>query len=385
MVQNLNRYSYVLNNPLRYNDPTGHLFEGIGREINRGLKTGGKALRNPGAFLQNTWDKAGRGLSDPRYLRLTASIAISVVATVYCPIGADAAWYQTAAYYAAVGATSSYVASNGDSKAALNGAYAGAAFNMVGTYFEYAKGAGQLSGSSLMAAKIAAHGVVGGLSAQSQGGSFESGFLSAGLSQGVGQYMDANGFGYAADAQGMDIAYNAGVAAIVGGTISSISGGSFEQGALNAAMGRLFNDGAHAGILGTMGIGYGEYGAAVRGFVTTAGEWLAGSDAVAAGRAGAVGIVGWAVFHSDEIGPEAAQPKPAEPKIEGHAEERANERGVSPEAIIDALHNPIKSKPIRTDSLGRPSQQIIGNQATVVVNPETGKIITVWPTSSRMK
>jgi hypothetical protein len=44
----------------------------------------------------------------------------------------------------------------------------------------------------------------------------------------------------------MGLAYNAGVAAVVGGTISSVTGGSFESGALNAAMGRLFNDTAHA-------------------------------------------------------------------------------------------------------------------------------------------
>jgi hypothetical protein len=157
---------------------------------------------------------------------------------------------------------------------------------------------------------------------------------------------------------------------LIGGGLSSQSqGGSFESGALNAAMGRLFNDTAHAGIIGTLGVGYAEGVATVRGFVTTAGQWLAGSDAVAAGRAGAVDIIGWAVFHSDEIGPEDTQIKPAEPQVEGHAEDRAKERGVSPEAIADALNNPIKTKPIRTDSLGRPSQQLVGKQATVVVNP----------------
>jgi len=30
--QNLNRYSYVLNNPIRYNDPTGHYAEGFACE-----------------------------------------------------------------------------------------------------------------------------------------------------------------------------------------------------------------------------------------------------------------------------------------------------------------------------------------------------------------
>ena len=31
--------------------------------------------------------------------------------------------------------------------------------------------------------------------------------------------------------------------------------------------------------------------------------------------------------------------------------------------------------------MGRPSVKYIGNKATIVVNPETGKIITVYPTN----
>ncbi|HYX32142.1 MAG TPA: RHS repeat-associated core domain-containing protein [Oligoflexus sp.] len=71
MVQSLNRYSYVVNNPLRYNDPTGHFFtDHFFREVGRGIKSAGKALSNPGLYLEQTWNKFGRGVSDPRYLRL---------------------------------------------------------------------------------------------------------------------------------------------------------------------------------------------------------------------------------------------------------------------------------------------------------------------------
>jgi hypothetical protein len=83
------------------------------------------------------------------------------------------------------------------------------------------------------------------------GGKFESGFLSSGLSQGVGQYMDATGIGYSQNPQGWDYASSAATAAVVGGTVSEITGGTFEQGALTAAMGRLMNDGAHAALEAT--------------------------------------------------------------------------------------------------------------------------------------
>lgn len=37
---------------------------------------------------------------------------------------------------------------------------------------------------------------------------------------------------------------------------------------------------------------------------------------------------------------------------------------------------------VATDSMGRQSQRFIGRTAEVVVNPETGRIISINPTSS---
>jgi RHS repeat-associated protein len=236
LLQNFNRYSYVINNPLSYTDPSGHLFKHAFRELGRGLTSASKALQNPGRFLEKTWSKLSKGASDARYHRLAASIAISVAATIWQPQWASASWEQTAAYYAAVGYTSSYVATNGDKKAALNGAITAAAFNVVGSYFENVK-----MDTGMRLAKVAAHGTVGGLSAVANGGRFESGFLSSGLSELAGQ----NNLYGSAKGNGWEIASGAARAAIVGGTISELSGGSFESGALNAAMGRLFNGVAH--------------------------------------------------------------------------------------------------------------------------------------------
>jgi hypothetical protein len=66
-----------------------------------------------------------------------------------------------------------------------------------------------------------------------------------------------------------------------------------------------------------------------------------------------------------------------------HAQQRALERNVSQADIHDALQNPLKVTDVQYRDNG-PSVKYIGNKATVVVNPETGKIITVHPTSTKL-
>lgn len=83
-------------------------------------------------------------------------------------------------------------------------------------------------------------------------------------------------------------------------------------------------------------------------------------------------------------------PPPATPKpvagvegFTGHGVEQAINRGVKPSSILDALKNPLEKKPVVIDSLGRPGQRIIGREAEVVINPQTKKIISVNPTSTK--
>ncbi len=66
-----------------------------------------------------------------------------------------------------------------------------------------------------------------------------------------------------------------------------------------------------------------------------------------------------------------------------HGVERAIERGVKPAAIHDAIKNPLKVGEIVTDKAGRQSQRYVGKTAETVVNPQTGKIISVNPTSTK--
>jgi len=66
-----------------------------------------------------------------------------------------------------------------------------------------------------------------------------------------------------------------------------------------------------------------------------------------------------------------------------HALNRAIERGVNPKSILDALKKPLKIGENIIDKLGRQSQRFIGKKAEVVVNPQTGKVISVNPTSTK--
>jgi hypothetical protein len=69
--------------------------------------------------------------------------------------------------------------------------------------------------------------------------------------------------------------------------------------------------------------------------------------------------------------------------IEGHIVDRMAERDVTLEDIKDAIDNPLKIKGIKIDSLGRPSFPVIGEKATIYVNPNTGKITTTHKTGSK--
>ena len=67
-----------------------------------------------------------------------------------------------------------------------------------------------------------------------------------------------------------------------------------------------------------------------------------------------------------------------------HIADQAVLRGVGASAMQDALTNPLNIGKIKVDSIGRPSQNFIGRGATVSVNPESGALVTVWQTGSRI-
>ena len=52
-------------------------------------------------------------------------------------------------------------------------------------------------------------------------------------------------------------------------------------------------------------------------------------------------------------------------------------------AAKNALQNPLERTKIKFDEQGRPSYQLIGEEATVAVNPETGVVTSIWPTRTQ--
>ena len=65
--------------------------------------------------------------------------------------------------------------------------------------------------------------------------------------------------------------------------------------------------------------------------------------------------------------------------VSTHVYEQAVKREVKAASVSSALTSPLKTGNIRKDR----SQQFIGEHATVVINVDTGKVVTVWPTSSK--
>ncbi|GAB4201385.1 MAG: hypothetical protein Tsb002_37950 [Wenzhouxiangellaceae bacterium] len=218
--QNLNRYSYVLNNPLSYTDPSGYFFKAIGK------------------FFK-------------RYGRTLAAIGIGVLTS---GIASGAIWSSLGiagtstgfAVAVAGGALAGYV-STGSLKGALFGAFSAAAFYGVGETFQSAakdnitKGISVSSKSGLTfgqrLAKTITHAAVGGTMQELNGGKFGHGFASAGVTQAFGGYIsDVGGNNFGGSAARISLA------AVVGGTASELTGGKFTNGAVTGAFSRAFND-----------------------------------------------------------------------------------------------------------------------------------------------
>ncbi|MDK1312760.1 RHS repeat-associated core domain-containing protein [Pseudoalteromonas ardens] len=204
-LQNYNAYSYVLNNPLSYTDPSGYLFSAL-KNVNKKLKP---------------------------FTSLIVGVGLIYIT------GGAASWFASSWYGAATaGAISGAAgaAANGGNilKGALTGAASAAAFYGVGTAF------GKVEfGSMLHAGKIAAHGLVGGVMAELQGGNFGHGFVAAGVTQAFAPGIDA------IDAGSSFSIARVVVSAIVGGTASKLSGGKFANGAVTGGFSRMFNDEMH--------------------------------------------------------------------------------------------------------------------------------------------
>ncbi|MDO6581317.1 RHS repeat-associated core domain-containing protein [Photobacterium sp. 2_MG-2023] len=196
--QSFNRYSYVLNNPMKYNDPSGHFFKKLFKEIGR--------------FLD-------------KYAVTIIQIGLIALASMAGP-WAGAAMAGVLGY------------AQGGVRGALTSIATSLMFMGIGNAFGTAKVA---FGNAAWAAKTLAHGVAGGISSVMSGGKFGDGFWSAALTQAFAPSIDTMMPGES----GVALMGRVAIAAVVGGTGSKLSGGKFENGAVTGAFSRLFNHEMH--------------------------------------------------------------------------------------------------------------------------------------------
>ncbi len=178
--QNFNRYSYLWNNPLNGTDPSGYL-----------------------------------GIAERQWLGVIITIA-AVVTQQYWAAGfvAKTAAAYTAFVYAGVGAVSGGVSTQSTS-GALWGAFSGL---MMASMGNVTSGWGDLSAGLAM-------GTTAGTISVMQGGKFGHAFASAGLGRFAQRWMpETRSVG------------NTVKAALIGGSVSAISGGKFANGAVTGAL-----------------------------------------------------------------------------------------------------------------------------------------------------
>ncbi len=192
--QNYNRYSYVLNNPMSYTDPSGYFFASLFKGVRKFVK---------------------------KYWRTALAIGIAAVTGYGVNLFVALEAYSGAAIIAATGgALAGYVAT-GSLKGATVGALSSLAFFGIGQAFGASSGFFQSGGAGHMGA----HALTGGIISDLQGGNFGHGFWSAGITKGT----------QVSGAMPDDLIGGVISSAVVGGTVSSLTGGKFANGATTAA------------------------------------------------------------------------------------------------------------------------------------------------------
>jgi RHS repeat-associated protein len=217
LLQNYNRYSYVLNNPLRYTDPTGEWIQ----------------------VLQAFALVIGAALADSNNKDLKIIGTLMMMAAMNGVVAEGGLLQAAAAGEAMISAVASFA-----SAAIANTiAYGPEAGIKAGLFAAAFTGAGGIPGA-LSPERIIAHALLGCLQQATSGGKCGPGAAAAAFGK--------IATGVASEAFGLnDFGSKFAVTTVVGGTASVIGGGKFASGAAQAGFGYLFNAAAHDRQAGT--------------------------------------------------------------------------------------------------------------------------------------
>jgi RHS repeat-associated protein len=207
--QNFNRYSYVLNNPLMYTDPSGY-------------STWTQVRRPVVAIIVAVVAQAAAGAAMTAYADAVGETAFAAASETGTVLTA-----QGQAVAAAAGGFASGGVSGGNIQNAIAGAFQAVALFGVGEALGHS---GEAFGGSTHVARIAAHATIGCVTSGVQGGSCGQGAASAGFAAFAGPVIQTEDFA-------------AGLAghAVAGGLGSMAAGGKFANGAITGTFGYLYN------------------------------------------------------------------------------------------------------------------------------------------------
>ena len=199
-LQNHNRYSYVLNNPMSYTDPSGYFFKKL-------LK---KTMQATGSwYVHKFLNKVG----------LSGIVSTVLNFIPYC-YGWCSAVFNAQATFVATGSLGASIRAG-----AITYASSWATGQVGATY-----GAGTFE-------NVLGNAIVGGVTSSLSGGKFGHGFIAAGVAAGLKGEKGDFGLGTEANMKPARVL----TAAVVGGTASVIGGGKFANGAVTGAFTQLFN------------------------------------------------------------------------------------------------------------------------------------------------
>ncbi|GHC11877.1 RHS repeat-associated core domain-containing protein [Cerasicoccus arenae] len=219
--QSFNRYSYVLNNPIKYNDPSGHIIPLLAVPLAASLAASAAA---------------------------SAAITAATIAAIVSVVGMAVAFAGLAAFATVTqgGSTKDILINAGVTFAsAVGSAYIGSIFSSYAvTFFADTLALGNAASSFSALAQATATGLFQGGLSEATGGDFGASFVSsfAGTILGAAVASDT-AQGLLSHIGGDNWVGGLVSSAVIGGAVSEIAGGKFANGAITGSIAYLFATG----------------------------------------------------------------------------------------------------------------------------------------------